>query len=172
MNMRIRCIPVFILLLCALQAAASPYYFKSMDAREGLSQNTVNAIVEDGGGRRSFFSCAEHPCLSNVTSIFFDAAGNIWIGSYGRGLYVSKDGMETVQPYADPDSGVEIFRDRLITSIVWAPFNNIYVGSLDGGVRSVNLVTGKSAVVLPIERCPVRALCPGSSVRERSAPPG
>ena len=256
MNMRIRCIPVFILLLCALQAAASPYYFKSMDAREGLSQNTVNAIVEDGGGfmwfgtkdglnrydgsgfrifrhdpsdesglcnnfiralvedangdlwigtdngldvyvqeqdafrhvlfpegdaskasvsalardsegnvwaaveqlglarfdmdggGRSFFSCAEHPYLSNVTSIFFDAAGNIWIGSYGRGLYVSRDGMKTVLPYADPDSGVEIFRDRLITSIVRAPFNNIYVGSLDGGVRSVNLVTGKSAGVL------------------------
>ena len=101
MNMRIRCIPAFILLLCALQAAASPYYFKSMDAREGLSQNTVNAIVEDGGGFMWFgtkdglnrydgsgFRIFRHDpsdksglCNNFIRALVEDMNGDLWIGT-------------------------------------------------------------------------------------------
>ena len=109
MNMRIRCIPVFILLLCALQAAASPYYFKSMDAREGLSQNTVNAIVEDGGGFMWFgtkdglnrydgsgFRIFRHDpsdesglCNNFIRALVEDANGDLWIGTdNGLDVYV------------------------------------------------------------------------------------
>lgn len=109
MNMRIRCIPAFILLLCALQAAASPYYFKSMDAREGLSQNTVNAIVEDGGGFMWFgtkdglnrydgsgFRIFRHDpsdesglCNNFIRALVEDANGDLWIGTdNGLDVYV------------------------------------------------------------------------------------
>lgn len=83
------------------------------------------------------------PSISaNVQSIVFDNSGTIWIGLYGGGLFYSSDQMKTLHPYLDQD-GVEVFREDVIARVVKGAYNCLYVGSVKGGVKELNLTSGQ-----------------------------
>ena len=88
---------------CHAQMADEHYYFKNLSVQNGLSQNTVNAILQDRQGFMWFgtkdglnrydglsFRKFKHDdrtqrSIGNnfITALYEDAKGNIW-GRYGR----------------------------------------------------------------------------------------
>ena len=89
------------------------------------------------------FSAQDRPELASVSSMTFDQNGTLWLGSYGKGLYYSTDGLQTVHPLLERGSDREPLRDELITSIVAAQYNNLVIGSLKSGVWNLNLTSGR-----------------------------
>ena len=93
--------------ICHAQVANEHYYFKNLSVQNGLSQNTVNAILQDKQGFMWFgtkdglnrydglsFRKFKHDNRSRqsignnfITALYEDAEGNIWIGT-DVGLYV------------------------------------------------------------------------------------
>ena len=92
---------------CAPLRAQESYYFKTLNVQSGLSQNTVNVILQDRQGYMWFgtkdglnrydgyrFKIFKHTpdgsiLPSNfITALCEDPAGDIWIGTdAGLGLY-------------------------------------------------------------------------------------
>lgn len=83
------------------------------------------------------------PVSTNVNCFSFDDSGTMWIGFYGDGLYYSKDGLRTLVPYLSPENGSEVFGDDVVTKITQGAYNCMYVGSVKGGVKEINLTSGK-----------------------------
>lgn len=109
---------VFCLTLLSIMPASvhagsimQPYYFQTYDIRNGLSHNTVNAIVQDKLGFMwfgtkdglnrfdgTFFRVfnKENSTLKNnyITKLLEDKDGNIWVGT-DAGLYIYNPVIET-----------------------------------------------------------------------------
>lgn len=97
----------FITIFCQAQSVEEHYYFKNLSIRNGLSQNTVNAILQDRKGFmwlgtkdglnrydglsfRKFKHDAANPrSMGNsfITSLYEDFNGNIWVGT-DAGVYI------------------------------------------------------------------------------------
>lgn len=93
------------------------------------------------------FSAQDLPALSNISSIYFTPTGTTYLGCYGHGLYyISMRGE--ILPYTDPTTGKQPFAGSLITSITTAPYNGIYIGSMDKGVRELNFSSSQLREVL------------------------
>ena len=112
---------VLILLICLIgyqigchaQMADEHYYFKNLSVQNGLSQNTVNAILQDRQGFMWFgtsdglnrfdgknFKIFRHipkdsTSLGNniVRTIFEDERQNLWVGT-NRGIYIFNSQQE------------------------------------------------------------------------------
>jgi len=87
-------------IICWVQAADEHYYFKNLSIQDGLSQTTVNAIIQDKKGFMWFgtkgglnrydgmlFRNFKHDMTDNhslgnnfVTCLYQDNNGNIWVG--------------------------------------------------------------------------------------------
>lgn len=92
---------------CWMQAADEHYYFRNLSIQNGLSQNTVNSILQDKKGfmwfgtkdglnrydglsfRKFKRDITNEYSLGNnfVTSLYEDAEGNIWVGT-DVGVYI------------------------------------------------------------------------------------
>ena len=97
----------FITIFCQALSVEEHYYFKNLSIRNGLSQNTVNAILQDRKGFmwlgtkdglnrydglsfRKFKHDAANPrSIGNsfITSLYEDFNGNIWVGT-DAGVYI------------------------------------------------------------------------------------
>ena len=97
----------FITIFCQAQSVEEHYYFRNLSIRNGLSQNTVNAILQDRKGFmwlgtkdglnrydglsfRKFKHDAANPrSIGNcfITSLYEDFNGNIWVGT-DAGVYI------------------------------------------------------------------------------------
>ena len=80
---------------------------------------------------------------TNVQTFAFDNSGTLWIGCYGDGLFYSKDRLKTLHPYLSPEDNKEVYANDVVTSIVKGAYNCLYIGSLKGGVKDLNLTSGK-----------------------------
>ena len=94
-------------IVCHAQVMDEHYYFKNLSVQNGLSQNTVNAILQDKQGFMWFgtkdglnrydglsFRQFKHDGRSQrsignnfITALYEDAEGNIWVGT-DVGLYI------------------------------------------------------------------------------------
>ena len=94
-------------LICRAQTIDEHYYFKSLSSQNGLSQNTVSAILQDSKGfmwfgtkdgldrydgvsfRHFKYDRTNPRSLGNnfVTSLYEDVEGNIWVGT-DVGVYI------------------------------------------------------------------------------------
>lgn len=122
---------LLLLALCSacLLHAQDPmrYYFRTLDIKDGLSQNTVNAILQDRRGFMWFGTKdglnrydglsfrifkKEETTLGNnfITALYEDARGNIWIGT-DAGVYIYDPVAETFTAFDRPaDTGESISR--------------------------------------------------------------
>ncbi len=73
----------------------------------------------------------------------FDNSGTLWIGCYGDGLFYSKDRLKTLHPYLSPVDNKETYANDVVISLVKGAYNCLYVGSLKGGVKELNLTSNK-----------------------------
>ena len=80
---------------------------------------------------------------TNVETFAFDNSGTLWIGCYGDGLFYSKDRLQTLHPYLSPLDNKEFYANDVVTCIVKGAYNCLYVGSLKGGVKELNLTSNK-----------------------------
>ncbi len=80
---------------------------------------------------------------TNVQTFAFDNSGTLWIGCYGDGLFYSKDRLKTLHPYLSPVDNKETYANDVVISLVKGAYNCLYVGSLKGGVKELNLTSNK-----------------------------
>lgn len=77
---------------------------------------------------------------SNVSCIVFDNKETTWI--YGNGLFYSKDGFQTIHPFISSD-GNKAFEGDALMKVLLGAYNCLYVASVGGGIKEVNLGSGK-----------------------------
>lgn len=75
---------------------------------------------------------------ANIECISKDKAGSLWLGTFGDGLFVSTDNMNTVNSFRTNDGRV-LFEDDVITKISEGPYNCLYVSSVEKGLIEINL---------------------------------
>lgn len=79
---------------------------------------------------------------ANAECFAFDGDGRMWVGFYGGGLWYSEDGLQTLVPFEAP-GGKRIFEGDVVSRILAGSYNCLYVSSAGGGLREVNLTSGK-----------------------------
>lgn len=84
---------------------------------------------------------------TNVNCFNIDHNGTMWIGFYGDGLYFSKDNLRSIQPYISSD-GNEVFKNDIVSKIINGSYNHLYIGSVKGGLKELNLTSGKARNLL------------------------
>lgn len=124
----------------------------TVTAISGDNQGCVWIAVESQGlfcyelekGRLQNYTLKNFSFLTtNVQTFAFDNSGTLWIGCYGDGLFYSKDRLKTLHPYLSPEDSKEVYANDVVTSIVKGAYNCLYIGSLKGGVKELNLTSGK-----------------------------
>ena len=105
-------------MVCLTQAADEHYYFRNLSIQDGLSQTTVNAIIQDKKGFMWFGTkgglsrydglsfrnfkrdMTDSHSLGNnfVTCLYEDNQGDIWVGT-DAGLYIYCSDKEIFVPF-------------------------------------------------------------------------
>lgn len=106
------------------------------------------------------YSLEKYPALStNVESFVFDNSGTLWVGCYGDGLFYSKDRLQTLHPYRSPVDNREVYAADVVTTIVKGAYNCLYIGSLKGGVKELNLTSQKLHDLLSVDQRDEAVFC-------------
>ena len=154
-------------------------HFEELSAEETKIEHTVTAIVGDDQGcvwiavesqglfcydlekeKLQNFTLKNFPFIStNVQSFVFDNSGTLWIGCYGDGLFYSKDRLKTLQPYISPVDNKETFENDVVTTLVKGAYNCLYIGSLRGGAKELNLTSNKLHDLLSVDENEEPVLC-------------
>lgn len=124
----------------------------TVTAISGDNQGCVWIAVESQGlfcyelekGRLQNYTLKNFSFLTtNVQTFAFDNSGTLWIGCYGDGLFYSKDRLKTLHPYLSPEDNKDVYANDVVTSIVKGAYNCLYIASLKGGVKELNLTSSK-----------------------------
>ena len=83
-----------------------------------------------------------------VTSIAPDTNNNLWIGFYGSGLYSANDDLTGLQPLLG-NNGQALFSNTIVTGIVCAEQNQIFVSTETYGVNMINVSTREVTQLMP-----------------------
>lgn len=155
---RLRLLPpallALLLLLNSLQAWAArhDFHFNTLDSRDGLAQNTVNALLQDSAGfvwiategglhrhdgyaLRQFMNDPDDPETlpeSFVTSLVEDDVGRLWLGLNTR--FIASIDLQTgrIRAYAGlAGAPGEAYRDR-VSALLWQPGRGLWVGTGEG----------------------------------------
>ena len=106
------------------------------------------------------YTLKNFPFLStNVQAFAFDNSGTLWIGCYGDGLFYSKDRLETLHPYTSPIDHREPYANDAVTTIVKGSYNCLYIGSLQGGAKELNLTSNKLHDLISVDESGESVLC-------------
>lgn len=140
-----------------LYAAKNKYYFKNLSIENGLSQNTVSAILQDRKGfmwfgtkdglnrydgtsfREYRYNMADKNCLGNnlIRKLYEDLEGNIWIGT-DAGLYIYFPETDTITLFDDLISS-EIKIKGSISMITGDNLGQVWIYSEGQGLLCYNL---------------------------------
>ncbi len=137
--------------------------FKRLSVEQGLSQSTVEAIVQDRSGLiwigtedglnrfdgyeftvfRNDLDDPNSISDNNIWCLHVDRKGNLWIGTYTSGLNRFDPETETFTRYLhDPEDPASISSDR-IRSITEDLSGNIWIGTRDGGLNRLEPGSGR-----------------------------
>lgn len=152
---------LFLLTGCFVLSAASPrrYYFTTFDSNDGLSQNTVHAILQDRSGFLWFgtkdgldrfdgrvfraFKKEERTLGTNfVTALFEDQARRLWIGT-DAGVYVYDPVGESFAPVPVSPPAHATSGRRAVTQIGADARGNLWVSMDYGGLFRYDTVSGQ-----------------------------
>lgn len=156
----------FLVLLCFIASHLSLYgqnrnnYFELVTIKEGLSQNSALAIIQDkkgfiwigtkdglnrydGIGFKVYRHSKDKNSLINnhVKCLYQDSDGNIWIGTYA-GLNKFIPETEQFVTYQKNDS--TDVPSNMITTILEDSFKNIWIGTNSGLIKLINSANGAS----------------------------
>lgn len=140
--------------LCSGPARAEgDYYFKTLNVQSGLSQNTVNAILQDrqgymwfgtkdglnrydGSRFRIFKHSPEEGGLSSnfITALCEDRDGNIWIGTYFGGVNYYSPSFASFEKYY-PEDGRDDLLGKRVREIREDARGVLWIGTEDGGLH-------------------------------------
>lgn len=140
-----------------IYAAKNKYYFENLSIENGLSQNTVNAILQDRKGfmwfgtkdglnrydgtsfREYRYSNADKHCLGNnfVTKLYEDLLGHIWIGT-DSGLYIYFPETDMVMSF-DHLTSSEIKIKGTVSMITGDNQGQVWISVEGQGLFSYNL---------------------------------
>lgn len=144
-----------------IQAAGEHYYFRNLNIQNGLSQNTVNAILQDSKGFMWFgtkdglnrydglsFRKFKHDVNSErslgnnfITFLYEDAAGSIWVGT-DVGLYIYypvKDTFTHFTQLSEENTKIE----RAVSTITGDDAGNVWIAVESQGIFCYNLQSGQ-----------------------------
>ena len=136
-------------------AQQTPLNFKKLSQKEGLSQNTINCMLQDHNGFMWFgtddglnkydgyqFTVYKHDELNPyslshnyIKSIMEDDSGNIWVGTIGGGLNRFDPKTEAFSHFKhDPEKGNSL-SDNDVYSIFVDQAETVWVGTIGGGLN-------------------------------------
>lgn len=166
MRVGLRCTSLFLLLTAVLagQLCAQTIRFRHIDNENGLSQNTINAIVQDKTGFLWFgtqdglnrfdgsnFLVFKHEpddslsMNSNwVTALAIDTADGIWVGMRNGGLQYLAHGsknFKTIIPSKLPD-GTAI----TVQSLFVDPSNSVWASTSNGMLTKISILDGRFVI--------------------------
>lgn len=118
------------------------YYFRTVDIRNGLSQNSVNQIFQDRKGFMWFgtkdglnrYDGLSFRVYNNknsnlgrnfITALYEDAEGNIWVGTDG-GVFIYNPVLDSFTPFNRTSDKGTVIRD-FVTMIKSDERNNIWI---------------------------------------------
>lgn len=142
---------LFLFLLLGSRAISQQVRFKPLSLFQGLSQSTVNAIVQDRQGfvwiatqdglnrfdGYSFKVFKHNPLDSNsipdnyVQSLFRDSQGLIWIGTYGGGISAFDPVTGKFRRYKSSESPSSISSNQVMT-ICEDRLGDLWIGTSNG----------------------------------------
>lgn len=148
-------------MVCHAQVVDEHYYFKNLNVQNGLSQNTVNAILQDKQGFMWFgtkdglnrydglsFRKFKHDSRSErsignnfITALYEDAKGNIWIGT-DVGLYIYYPELDTFHHFTElsaENTGIE----HTVTAISSDNQNCVWLAVESQGLFCYHLDSGQ-----------------------------
>jgi ligand-binding sensor domain-containing protein/serine phosphatase RsbU (regulator of sigma subunit) len=138
--------------------------FKTLSIKEGLSQSTVNCIIQDKKGliwlgsqdglnkfdgyefthfKKQITDSNSIPD-NNIQSLIEDSKGNIWIGTYGSGIAIYNPISNKFKRINSTNSGLS---DDIIMCFIEHK-NAMYIGTKRGGL---NVYDYNTKVVTPLE---------------------
>lgn len=140
-------------------AALPSYYFRSLSTNEGLSQNTVNVILQDKQGFMWFGTKdglnrydgqkfrlfqKENSSLGNnfITALYEDPNGSIWVGT-DTGMYIYNPHQECFSAFTIPIEKSSSSITRSVTCIQHDGKGNIWIAADYQGLLCYNTQTGK-----------------------------
>lgn len=159
-----------------VRAESGHYSFRSLDVNDGLSQNTVQAILQDRLGFmwfatkdglnrydgieiRKIAPREEIPGNDNVTALCEDAAGNIWIGTTA-GVYIYNPETEREERFRAKIPQQETI-DNSILQIAAAPDSTILIMTRNSGLLRFDPATGR---LIRRQKIDGRSLMQGGSI--------
>ncbi|MCR8556495.1 response regulator [Mucilaginibacter sp. BJC16-A38] len=146
------CIALVAALLSATcQCHGQTIRFTVLTSHDGLLSNTVNAIIKDRYGFLWFatadgldrFDGMEHKAYrfdrsdklgyrsKEITCMYEDGAGKLWVGTMGGGLYFFDRSQDKFQPYKELSSYKED-ADRYIRAMYGDKNGRLWLGTLTG----------------------------------------
>jgi ligand-binding sensor domain-containing protein/signal transduction histidine kinase len=156
---------IFLLTYCCvipLHSQPSNVNFNQITVTDGLSQNSVNYIMEDRFGFMWFgtqdglnrfdgydFKTYRHqPGNPNTLShnfvwcMYEDKDGIIWIGTFGGGVSRLDPAIDIFTHFKNAEGDKNSLSDNRVTSIVEYPEGTLWIGT-DDGINKLDKKTGK-----------------------------
>lgn len=145
-----------------LYSQSQEFYFEELSLDAGLSQNTVNCILQDSKGylwigtsnglnlydgysirifKRKFNNenCISH---NDIRSLAESKDGKIWIGTNG-GLNVFDPDSGIFRQFVSSDSNSNTLSNNNVRDLCTDEFGNIWVGTAWGGLNMLEAHTGR-----------------------------
>ncbi|MDF2438758.1 MAG: putative periplasmic ligand-binding sensor domain protein [Bacteroidota bacterium] len=142
---------VFAMMLC-FPIKAQQIKFNNISILQGLSQSTVNCVIQDREGFMwigtqdglnkfdgySFKVFKHDPKITSsisdnyIQTLCEDRSGNIWIGTYGSGLCRLNKLSGKFETFKNDSSNKGSISNDAVTSIVCDSKDNLWIGTQDG----------------------------------------
>jgi len=161
-KLRLRFSVIWLLILCVTSEAKgqSDINFTSLTVRDGLSSNTVNAILKDkygllwfatmdgldkfdGSGFTAYRHQSNNPnslSTNEVLSLYEDRSGNIWIGTGGGGVVMYDRKSDQFKHYTG-DGSWPAMKTITARCFLQDHLGRLWIGTYDD-LRIIDPVTG------------------------------